>query len=114
MGFLIIITSVLFAVYTAQIDKEVLDYSYIYNHASRVAQRCSFFAAICLYDISAGIGSGLIFMALFDQILNYKRGYSIMFLGDTSLWDKYFRSRPLFYISVKVISLFTGIYLCIM
>lgn len=100
-----------FIYYSAKIDYETLMYSYIYNHKSRAFQRALFFISLALYSITGAAGGVLLFMALFDATLNKLRGLDFLYLGNTAKWDKFFRERRLLYICVKVITLFSGIYL---
>ena len=108
-----LLLSILFVSVSARIDKEVLEYSYIYSHTSRTLQRVVFFATLGLYSITGALGGALIFAALFDAILNKLRGLEVLHLGTTAKWDKFFNDRLLLYICVKVISLGLGIYLCL-
>ena len=103
--------SILFIFATALIDKEVLEYSYIYDHKSRVFQRALFFGCLALFSITGAIGGVLLFMALFDGVLNKLRGIDLLYVGTTAIIDKFFRTKPFLYICVKVICLFLGVYL---
>lgn len=105
-----IILTCLFVYYTARIDFETLEYSYIYSHKSRFKQRALFTLALALYSIYAAIGSAFIFYALFDATLNKMRGLNLLYVGKTATIDKFFYNRRLLYICVKVICLFLGIY----
>jgi hypothetical protein len=105
--------SILFIFASALIDKEVLEYSYIYSHRSRAFQRALFFGCLALFSITGAIGGVFLFMALFDGILNKLRKIDLFYVGTTAKWDIFFREKPFLYIFVKVISLFTGIYLCL-
>jgi len=108
-----LVLSLAFIIATAIIDKEVLEYSYIYDHKSRAFQRALFFISLAFYSITGAIGGVLLFAALFDAVLNKMRGLNFLYLGKTAKWDKFFNAKPLLYICVKVITLFSGIYLCL-
>ena len=103
--------SIVFIIACAIIDKETLEYSYIYDHKSRALQRALFFLCLALYSITGALGGVLLFMALFDGILNKLRDKDILYLGSTAYWDVFFKDRTFLYICVKVITLFGGIYL---
>jgi hypothetical protein len=98
---------------SAFIDYEVLKWSYIYDHKSRFIQRILFFACMSLFSINGALGGALLFTALFDGILNKLRGLDLFYLGNTATWDKFFNTKPLLYICVKVVSLFVGVLLCL-
>lgn len=116
-GYFIVMVSIIFSISfiiaSAVIDKEALEYSYIYNHSSRFIQRSIFFLCLALYSYTGALGGILLFAALFDGVLNKIRGLDLMHLGNTAKWDKFFNTKPLLYICVKVICLFSGIYLSI-
>lgn len=108
-----LILSILFVSVSARIDKEVLEYSYIYSHKSRTLQRAIFFTTLALYSITGALGGALIFAALFDVVLNKMRGLEVLHLGTTAKWDIFFNDRLLLYIIVKLVCLFLGFYLCL-
>lgn len=108
-----LILSILFVSVSARIDKEVLEYSYIYSHTSRTLQRAIFFTTLALYSITGALGGALIFAALFDVVLNKMRGLEVLHLGTTAKWDIFFNDRLLLYIIVKLVCLFLGFYLCL-
>ena len=105
--------SIVFIIASAIIDKETLEYSYIYDHKSRALQRAVFFLCLSLYSITGALGGVLLFMALFDGILNKIRDKNILYLGSTARWDIFFKDKTLLYICVKVVTLFGGLYLCL-
>ena len=96
--------------YTARIDFEVLEYSYIYSHKARFIQRALFVIAIGLYSIYDALGSALLFYALFDSTLNKMRGLNLFYVGNTATIDKFFNNKLPLYIAIKVICLFLGVY----
>ena len=109
---LIFTVSVAFTVMCADIDYEhLIDGDYIESHASRALHRALFPLAISIYDYKAGIASGLIIGALFDQFLNGLLGKDFFFLGDTAKWDIFFKKRKYLYIGIKVGMLSTAFYL---
>lgn len=108
-----IILSISFIFACALIDKETLEYSYIYDHKSRSFQRSIFFVCLALYSIFGAIGGVLLFAALFDGILNRLRGLDLFYLGSTAEWDKFFNDKLPLYIGVKILCLGLGIYLCL-
>lgn len=105
--------SILFIIATAWVDRDTLEWSYIYSHLSRSFQRAVFFTALSLYSWTGAIGGVLLFMALFDGILNLMRGKDLFYLGTTAYWDKFFNDRLYLYIIVKVVTLAAGLYLCL-
>ena len=98
---------------SAYYDYRYLQNNYIYSHLSRTIIRGLCFGLLALYSITGAIGGILLFMALFDGILNRLRGLDLFYLGNTAEWDKFFNSKPIIYICVKIITLFIGIYLCL-
>ena len=96
---------------TAYVDYEVLMYSYIYDHKARFIQRALFFLVIASVSPLEAAGCSLLFYALFDITLNKLRGLDAIYIGDTAIIDKFFRTKPFLYICVKVICLFLGVYL---
>ena len=108
-----IILSISFIIVSAIIDFEVLEYSYIYDHKSRAFQRALFFITLALFSYTGAIGGVLLFAALFDGILNKLRGLDLFYIGNTAIIDKFFNNKLPLYICVKVICLFSGIYLCL-
>lgn len=108
-----LVLSLAFIIATAIIDKEVLEYSYIYDHKSRAIQRGIFFLCLALYSYYGAIGGVLLFAALFDGILNKMRGIDLFYIGNTAKWDVFFKNKLPLYIAVKVLSLGLGIYLCL-
>ena len=109
----IIISTILFTYFTAKIDADVLEFSYIYSHKSRFMQRLCFVIPICIISISGALGSAFLFYALFDATLNKLRGLDVMYVGNTAAIDKFFNTKPFLYICVKVVTLFSGLYLCL-
>jgi len=107
-----ILLSIAFIIVSAIIDFEVLEFSYIYDHKSRFFQRALFFICLALFSYTGAIGGVLLFAALFDGTLNKLRGLEVLHLGNTAKWDIFFNNKPMLYICVKVICLFSGIFLC--
>lgn len=106
-----LLLTIVFTFLTALIDYEVLQYSYIYDHRSRWLQRALFFVVLSLYSVTGSLGGCLLFYALFDSVLNKLRGKELLYIGNTAIIDKFFNKRPLFFIIIKVLCLFVGIYL---
>src|SRR3990167_10108447 len=89
-----LLTSLLFIIYTAKIDAEHINKDeYITNHSDRWMQRLFFFLAFGFVHSIYSIASALLFTALFDQILNFLRGKHWLYLGTVSAWDKLFKER---------------------
>jgi len=111
---MIILTFILlFILVSAFIDYEhISSNQYIENHYSRWFLRCIFILAVSR-DLSDLIGMSLLFSALFDGVLNAMRGRELLYLGKVALWDRFWGKIPFLYIIFKVVSLFVGIYLCV-
>jgi hypothetical protein len=108
---LIYITVIVY--FSALIDaNHLLLNHYIFTHVPRWVLRATVVVAIST-TVMELIGYTLFFMATFDQCLNKMRGKDIMYLGSTASWDKFFNTKPMLYITVKVIGLFLGSYLLI-
>lgn len=111
-----VILSIAFTYFTAFIDDEHLDKNhYIIKHNSRLLQRLMFFSVFGLIHWLYSIAAGLMFMAIFDQMLNYLRPKPFWFLGNTAKWDIFFSKRRWLYITVKVLALITSLilFLCV-
>jgi len=96
--------------YTAQMDYEhLLREQYFKDHASRFKQR--FFAGILVFWINPviGLGFGLLFWALFDALLNRKRGLDTFYVGTEAKTDKWFSERIILYKISKWVSLVIGL-----
>ena len=77
----------------AYIDAEHLNKNeYINNHNSRWILRALFVIAAS-NDILNVLGMTLIFIALFDGILNKFRGLDLMYLGQVAKWDLFFTNK---------------------
>jgi hypothetical protein len=110
-----IIITILFIAASAYIDYEHLrDNDYIESHVSRVVLRALFILAVAQGDFYIMGGMTLLFMALFDGVLNYLTKMNILYLGSTARWDRFFREQKFLYIIVKVVSLFGGVYLLLL
>ena len=97
----------------ARIDDNTLDRGYyIFSHNNRWLLRSLTVVAISTTTLEL-LGYALFFIATFDQVLNYLQEKDLMYLGETAEWDKFFNSKPMLYITVKVIALFLGVYLLI-
>jgi len=104
--------TITFIFYTATIDADHLNKKeYINNHSTRFIQRLLFFIALGLSNPIYIFASGLLFTALFDQTLNLMRGINLYHLGNTSYWDRFFKTKPILYTIVKLLCLVGGIYL---
>lgn len=93
------VVTVLAIMVAAYIDNEhLVDGDYIEDHYSRWFQRLLFIIAIGGLDILDTIGCGLLFMSMFDIMLNlfmYKK--LVIKLGTTALWDLFWRKRMKLY-----------------
>jgi hypothetical protein len=106
ISLLIFLTTLLFIVSTAIIDSDHINKGqYFDSHFSRVCQRLGFFLVISFFDISLSIASALLFVALFDGLLNRMLGKPLFHLGNTAEWDKFFRDQLGIYFFVKFGSL---------
>jgi len=112
---MILIITLLFIYASAYIDYEHLrDNDYIESHRSRLALRTLFILSVAQGDFFIMGGMALLFMALFDAVLNKLTKMDLLYLGSTALWDIFFKKHKLLYIVVKVVSLFGGVYLLLM
>lgn len=108
---LIYITLIIYL--SARIDANHLNRNhYIYKHLSRWMLRAVIVIAISNTVLEL-IGCTLFFIATFDQVLNYLRNRELLYLGTVAKWDLFFKKYPLLYIIIKIVSLFSGIYLLI-
>ena len=108
----LIAVTIMFTYYTAKIDYEHLAKSqYIYTHNSRFYQRFFFFVVCGIVNPIYSVAAGLLFTALFDQILNKLRGKKLWHLGTTAKWGIFFNKRKALYITIKIISLLTSLIL---
>lgn len=108
------ITTILFIYSCAFIDYEHLrDNDFIEDHTSRVVQRFLFLLLISMYNYKLAFASAFLFAAVFDQQLNFLRGFDLLHLGNTAKWDKFFNKRKWLYVSVKVLCLIISIILYI-
>lgn len=106
--------SLAFIFYTATIDADHLKKKqYIDDHVPRFMQRAIFFIAIGLCNPIYILASGLLFTALFDQTLNLLRGINLYHLGNTSHWDRFFKTKPILYTITKLSCLIGALYLFI-
>ena len=110
-----IIITLLFIFVSAYIDYEHLrDNDYIESHLSRFALRTLFVLAVAQGDYIVMAGMSLLFLALFDAVLNKLTKMDIFYLGSVSVWDRFFKNKMFLYIAVKIVSLFLGVYLLIL
>lgn len=102
ISLLIFLTTLLFVVSTAVIDSDHINKGqYFESHFSRVCQRAGFFLAIAFFDVKLATASTLLFVALFDGMLNSMLSRPFLHLGNTAEWDKFFRDQPGIYFFVK-------------
>jgi hypothetical protein len=108
-----ILLTVGFTMTCAYVDAEHLeDNEYIDDHTSRWVLRFIFFLAIGFSGLKNSVASALLFTALFDQLLNYMlHKKSIWYLGDTALWDIFFKERKWLYIAMKITTLLLSLFL---
>ena len=112
MIFAPVILTILFIVFTAFIDAEmILKRQYIDSHRSRWLQRLTFFIAVGLNDFTNGFASALLFSVLFDQVLNIMRGLPFWYLGTESEWDKFWTKSKWLYVVAKFLMLIASIVL---
>lgn len=101
-----------FIVWTAYIDADHINkQQYIDDHSPRVWQRGCFYACIFIYNLQIGLGSFLMYVALFDIAINYFTNKDIFYLGTVAKWDNFWGKIKPFYIVFKVICLIIGIML---
>jgi len=98
-----------FLLISAWIDFEHLaDNDFIESHVSRWLLRGVFMlaASTTIFDLFAMI---LLWMGLFDSVLNVARGKGVNYLGNTAKWDIFFNNRKYLYITIKLLSIFGGV-----
>jgi len=101
-------------VFTALIDaSHILEGQYFKSHNYRFLQRACFFIVVFIYNWQIGIASILLFIALFDSVLNILLESPLFYLGTTSKWDKFFRKNKWLQIPVKLTAFIISIYLFI-
>jgi len=101
-----------FILYTATIDADHLKKKqYIDDHIPRFMQRAIFFIALGLCSPIYILASALLFTSLFDQTLNLLRGINLYHLGNTSHWDRFFKTKPILYTITKLSCLICALYL---
>ena len=106
----ILILSIVFCVYTAQIDSEhLLKDQYIDSHSSRAKQRLMFILCATMYSVWGGLMSLLILMVMFDQVLNVQMSRDFWYLGKTAKWDIFWRENITMYKIIKVLGLLAAI-----
>ena len=111
---MILLSILLFILISAWIDWQHLSIEhYIYSHTSRWLLRALFVLSVA-NDVKEVIGMTLLFIALFDTLLNYFLSKEVFYLGKVALWDRFWMRIPFLYISFKVVSLFVGVYLLIL
>ena len=108
-----IILTILCVVACAYIDNEhLVDGDYIEDHKSRFVQRLLFVLAIGHLNVLDTIGSGLLFASLFDMTLNLMIHKKIVVrLGNTALWDLFWKKRMTLYKITLLASFILGMYL---
>jgi hypothetical protein len=109
-----IILFALIAVTMAWIDSEHLNKNeYILNHLSRSVLRALICLTIGIYSINGAILFVLVFWLLFDHVLNFFRGKTILYLGTVSKLDIFFSKNIALYILLKGLVLFVIIFVAI-
>lgn len=104
----------LIAVVMAWIDSEHLNKNeYILNHLSRSVLRALICLTIGIYSINGAILFVLVFWLLFDHVLNFFRGKTILYLGTVSKLDIFFSKNIALYILLKGLVLFVIIFVTI-
>lgn len=104
----------LIAVTMAWIDSEHLNKNeYILNHLSRSVLRALICLTIGIYSINGAILFVLVFWLLFDHVLNFFRGKTILYLGTVSKLDIFFSKNIALYILLKGLVLFVIIFVAI-
>jgi hypothetical protein len=71
------------------------------SHASRFVQRACFFIVCFCFGIKLGLACSLMFVALFDGVINIMLDRPIFHLGNTAKWDRFFRDQPGIFFFVK-------------
>lgn len=104
----------LIAVVMAWIDSEHLNKNeYILNHLSRSVLRALICLTIGFFSINGAILFALTFWLLFDHVLNFFRGKTILYLGTVSKIDIFFSKNIALYILLKALVLFVIIFVTI-
>jgi len=104
----------LIAVTMAWIDSEHLNKNeYILNHLSRSVLRALICLTIGFYSINDTILFALTFWLLFDHVLNFFRGKTILYLGTVAKIDIFFSKNIALYILLKALVLFVIIFVTI-
>ena len=101
VGILSLIVQLIFMYTDAYIDDEHLDDNdWIEDHSSRVAMRMTYVVTCSLIHYGDQnlwiwvIIHGLIYMSMFDPILNLKRGHDIFHVGTTAETDRLLSEKP--------------------
>lgn len=102
-----------FLILSAWIDFEHLaDNDFIESHLSRWLLRGVFILGVS-NSVLELVAMVLLWMGLFDGILNTFRCKKFNYLGSTAKWDIFFNNRKNLYISIKILAIFAGIGLII-
>ena len=102
------ISALIFTMASAAVDGTLINNKhYIDDHTPRVVFRFTVFILIGLLsqNVWLFIASGLLFAALFDQMLNFVRGLDFWYLGTVAKWDIFFSKYKWLYISTKISAL---------
>lgn len=77
---------------------------YLSHHKARALFRCAIFLLFWIHSIYWVVAAGLLFTALFDQLLNFRRRpkRDFWYLGTEAKWDRFF-SRKYFSITYPLL-----------
>ena len=104
----------MFVVLSAWIDAEhINDSDYIEDHKSRWMLRFVFVLACGGLVVSDTIGCGIVFIALFDNLLNKFRNLPLFYFGSVAIWDKFWSNKTWLYKMLVFVSLILGVTLII-
>ena len=108
---LITLLTFIFAYYTAKIDDiHEEKQEYILSKTNRFIQRACYSIAICIFNSTLGLYSGILFWFVFDKIKNRigKIKKPLFYLGIT---DTFFKKYFFLYIIGNILSIFILIFL---
>lgn len=81
---------------------------WVVNHNSRWVNRCLVGLMVATINPLLGVYTALVFWALFDGLLSFKRDLPFYYIGGQAESDKFFKNNQTFYKASKHIS-FLGI-----
>lgn len=110
------IIALAFVMLNAAIDGYLIKNGYyIDDHSPRWTMRFIFFVIVGVVSLNFWyfLASGLLFAALFDQMLNYVRHLPFWYLGTEAKWDIFWKKHLTLYKITKALLLLTSIILFI-